>query len=363
MSTEEDPKDAKDPKDPKDPEGAKEDAPETSVDAAESSPEDSDASEAGDAGDSADSGDAADSGDSDGTDGADGKTGEAASLDESSARQAVDGTPYDFRQPSRLSPVAELRIMQWQKRIKALLPVKLKAHIPDIACDISTPSVGAPDEVTPPYPMLAFRIQVNQDHETIFAIYRPLALTMVAAMLGDKVESLSEDRALTLVEQSVFDLVIRDVVDLLDESGQPVLVRSELLGAERRTQLIRLFPPSHPVMLMNFRWDTEFGEGAVAWIWPQSLAESLFGHEEIPSPAPQLPQLAQRLPFQLKVRLGRAQLSVQQLARLKPGDVIVLDQAVRDPLIAEVGGAEKMHVWPGREGTRQAVRIGQILDE
>ena len=75
-----------------------------------------------------------------------------------------------------------------------------------------------------------------------------------------------------------------------------------------------------------------------------------------------MPLLAQRLPFELRVRLGRAHLSLQQLSTLKPGDVLVLDQPVSEPLVGEIGGVEKFHLWPGRDGQRQAVQVDEVVD-
>lgn len=288
---------------------------------------------------------------------------------DSGADQAAPGppppppqSPFDFRRPAQLSSRLQHRLLQWEERIEALTPVKLSTHVPDLACQVLPHETNTPDLAEPPHPMLAFRVSVNQQFETILGVHRPLALSLVAAMLGESKEDV-EDRELTLVEQSVFDLIIRDFVEMLDESGQPLGIRAQWQGGERRTQLIRLFRPGEPILLLNFRLSGGFGAGIVCWIWPQAAIESLFATEEPPAPAPHLPQLAQRLPFDLSVRLGRASLSVQRLARLKPGDVIVLDQTVCDPLVAEIGGVEKLHVWPGRDGTRQAIRVEGLIED
>ena len=42
---------------------------------------------------------------------------------------------------------------------------------------------------------------------------------------------------------------------------------------------------------------------------------------------------------------------------LRPGDVLILDQRVNEPLWGEVATAVKFRGWPGRVGRRQAVQI------
>lgn len=264
---------------------------------------------------------------------------------------------YNFRQPARLPSATAKQVANWQRRIASLLPDKLSTHVQGLQCELPANDVGRPDEVSPPHPLLAYRLKVNAEHETILAVHRPLAVTIVAEMLGDKQQQLAEDRPLTLVEQSLIELVVADAVELLDESGIPAGIRTELTGHERRTQLIRLFNPNELVVLLNFRLQSEFGEGDLSWIWPQKLIESLMEEPEPAEPAPELAALACRFPFEVTVPLGRARLSVQELAALRPGDVLILDQPVDEPLPARIGGVDKFRVWPGREGSRQAVQI------
>jgi len=54
---------------------------------------------------------------------------------------------------------------------------------------------------------------------------------------------------------------------------------------------------------------------------------------------------------------GTAKITLSEMARLKPGDLLVLRQKVSEPLAAEVAGAPKFRVWPGAVGSRAAVQI------
>jgi flagellar motor switch protein FliM len=57
------------------------------------------------------------------------------------------------------------------------------------------------------------------------------------------------------------------------------------------------------------------------------------------------------------------QLDAAQLGGLHPGDVMILDQRVREPMRLLIAGTEHFLVWPGKVGTRQAVRVESIVKE
>jgi flagellar motor switch protein FliM len=63
------------------------------------------------------------------------------------------------------------------------------------------------------------------------------------------------------------------------------------------------------------------------------------------------------------IRLGQAKLHVSELLNLRPGDVVVLDQRVSEPLSIEVCGTRKYVGWPGRVGNRQAFQIQGMVED
>jgi flagellar motor switch protein FliM len=67
--------------------------------------------------------------------------------------------------------------------------------------------------------------------------------------------------------------------------------------------------------------------------------------------------LVRELPVEIVVLLGSVEVSLSLLAQLRPGDVVILNQRVSEPLLATVASEKKFRVWPGRVGSQQAVRI------
>ena len=60
---------------------------------------------------------------------------------------------------------------------------------------------------------------------------------------------------------------------------------------------------------------------------------------------------------EVAIRLGSVQLSAPQLANLRVGDLVVLDQRVSDPLQATIANEPRFWGWPGQVGQRQAYVI------
>ncbi len=113
-----------------------------------------------------------------------------------------------------------------------------------------------------------------------------------------------------------------------------------------------------------------FGEGDWCWLLPRSdwVGRLLAPRQAVRSATgladcrAQLTRLAEQFPVRLSVRLGKAEVSLQQLSRLQTGDLILLDQRVSEPLPASLAGTVKYHVWPGAVGSRQAIEIHSLLN-
>ena len=61
-----------------------------------------------------------------------------------------------------------------------------------------------------------------------------------------------------------------------------------------------------------------------------------------------LEETVRQISVPLVVRLGSANLHLSELVNLQPGDVVILEQRVSDPLWAEVAGTPKLRAAPSR---------------
>ena len=72
--------------------------------------------------------------------------------------------------------------------------------------------------------------------------------------------------------------------------------------------------------------------------------------------------VVRELPIEVTVDLGVVELPLSQLASLSPGDLLILNQRVSEPLIARVDGQAKFRGWPGRVGLRQSSQFASLQE-
>jgi flagellar motor switch protein FliM len=76
----------------------------------------------------------------------------------------------------------------------------------------------------------------------------------------------------------------------------------------------------------------------------------------------QLARNVERAPVDVKVELGRTVVSLRDLIALQPGDLVLFDKPVGEPLAVCVNEREKFKVFPGINRDRLAVRVSHIVE-
>ena len=76
----------------------------------------------------------------------------------------------------------------------------------------------------------------------------------------------------------------------------------------------------------------------------------------------QLTRNVERAPVDVKVELGKTVVSLRDLIALQPGDLVLFDKPVGEPLAVCVNDREKFKVFPGVNRDRLAVRVSQIVE-
>jgi flagellar motor switch protein FliM len=71
----------------------------------------------------------------------------------------------------------------------------------------------------------------------------------------------------------------------------------------------------------------------------------------------------ERAPVDVRVELGKTVVSLRDLIALQPGDLLMFDKSVTEPLAATVNDREKFKVFPGVNRDRLAVRVSQIVED
>lgn len=274
----------------------------------------------------------------------------------------------DFSAPRRLTGNANRAMTAWLTTACALLKenwqgllgsgVDLRTERID-SCDAGRAIRALPD------PGYAARLSVGPTGFTAFAVFScRLLQVLVADMLGTMGTEWPQERPLSPAELSMVELLFGEVARSVGYGWPEVTpLDCQLESVIFRPLRSRVFAPEETMVRTTIVIQTSLGEENITLLLPESGLSSIGIHGQIEAeavsqqPAPQLRQLAERIPVTLVVELGNATLSLADMNNLSVGDVLVLDQPVDHPMMAAVEGRLQWLGQPCRLGQRQGFRI------
>ena len=283
--------------------------------------------------------------------------------------------PYNFRKPDRLAGTLEQRLTAWLRVAGQLATVKATRHFP-----FRIEMVPHGLEIAPPPDALArlsddtigYKVAFAGEPPTmLFAWPRPLALALVAGLLGETPTAFPEDRELSAVEVSLFEHLMQNLPAVVLQETWTGAMPLRLTVSEREPspRWTRLFVKAEQVLQCNMTMRGPFGEQDWSWLAPYHALHELTHRAEEDEPAliqqdgpRKLETLVRDLPIKVIVELGMVELPLSQLAGLAPGDLLILDQRVSEPLTVRVDNRPKFRGWPGRAGSRQSLQIESLCE-
>ena len=279
---------------------------------------------------------------------------------------------FDFRRP----PPGDLekRVSDWIVEACTLAPPRWVKHIPApielelIRSETVTASVAVErlGELA-----IAFRVQpAGGEPALVLAMNRPLLLALIGAAFGEIYESLPVDRDLTSVEDSVCSFLVEQLfLNILKDAWPLKEPLNWSIGERGIPKNIVTIPPNEPIVLSTLNVIGSFDAQPVFFLWPrQGLIERLAPARIVtapPGPADRerIEALVREMAVDVSVILGTADVTMLQLAEMQPGDVVLLEQKITEPLTARIASREKFRVWPGAVGRRQAIQVAGIVKE
>jgi flagellar motor switch protein FliM len=271
----------------------------------------------------------------------------------------------DFHDPRRLASASSRLLQRWQRdtcervveswtsllvsppRVKtvSIAPIRYGEGLKSVA----DPGVGI---------VIALG---REEIPTLFTFSTRHLLGLLEGMLAE-VDAWPEPHELTELEMTMADVLFQKLIESTSEGWpglEPLRSRIEDTCRPRRS---RLFPPE--TELIAVRWEVAVGalSEETVWLMPRREMEELAGEQFTLGPLPadpksDLEQIALELPVEVVVELGRASLSMSEIAGLQVGDLIILDQPVDRPLVSRVSGLPRWTGQPCRVGSRQAFDI------
>lgn len=274
-------------------------------------------------------------------------------------------TSHDFRLPSRLPHYLERLVLDWQYAACRLVPEKFSRHLSiPAALGVRPPdSLRAADiEIAPEE--IVFEIAVEGIHSpTVMYLAGPLGAILAQSLVGESLESLPQPRRLTKLEIPILEIAIAQVLEGLNEAALGLeMPACQSKGHIHQPHVLRIFPGADDFIRLRFDFKCPLGDLPWYWIWPAEALKERFPDTplepvKIQQSNSELREVAQRMPLDLRVKLGSAKIPVAELAALSVGDVIVLDQRVNAPLDCLVEDQILLRGWPGVQGGRQVVQV------
>lgn len=282
-------------------------------------------------------------------------------------------TEFDFREPP--ASILENKTTVWLREACGAAP-RIWSKILPFKADLVVERVSAQAAAKAldvlPEGLVAFRLKLDTHPEIqpILMLARQLLLALINGSLGVVAETLPEDRELSTVEESICEFLIRQLLlkplsDAWPAASHPNFT-VELRGSPKG---VCTLPPNDLVMVAVLQVTAPFGSSPITLMMPRSepLTELV---KPAVDPVPVKPvakalleALVCEMSVDLAVALGSANLTMLQVATLRPGDVLVLGQKVNEPLRAKVAGKDKFAVWPGAVGRRQAIQVDTMIEQ
>lgn len=283
---------------------------------------------------------------------------------------------YDFCKPVPFAVDLEQSIVEWMRDACELAPRNWNKHLSfPVEIDfkglevmqLSTALTRLQD------PAAGFRVPIQEAAATTLLVFpRPLMIALVTGLLGEPCRELPQDRDLTIVEDSLAEFLVEDqwLSAVLETWSGSDPIHMGPIKKELHPKYTRIFPVDDNLAVCTFILQGPFGKQECQWLTPQKGYLELFAAtglgREVQKESdvrPQLEALVRELPVEVSVQLGAVDLPVSQLTKLRPGDVLILNQRVAEPLTALVADEKKFRVWPGRVGSRPAFQIDSQIGD
>ena len=135
----------------------------------------------------------------------------------------------------------------------------------------------------------------------------------------------------------------------------------EVTPLEKDPRKLRLFRGKDLVSKISLQIECKTGTASMNWLIPKQkmsvlMEDVIESRSQSQSNSPSK-EFVGTLPLKVTTLLGTTKVPMTELANLKPGNLIVLDQRIDAPMTSLVDGKPSFECWPGRLGNMQAVQV------
>lgn len=203
-----------------------------------------------------------------------------------------------------------------------------------------------------------------------------IAFSIIDRLLGGQGDTYEVDRDYTDIELSLIEKVVRQMGTLLRDAWNNVYELSpEFIRLESNSRQSQLVSPNETVVIIMLNVKIKEVEGNISFCMPYIILEPVLEHlntrywfterrapeENIMQDRNNIMQSMRRIPVELKAVLGTSHLTLNELMNLQVGDVIRLDQNIKEKTKIISGNEEWFQGTLGKYKNNRAIMIEQVL--
>ena len=290
--------------------------------------------------------------------------------------------PYDFRHPEKLSKEQIRGLQIIQNSVAGAMAAAFSARLrSQVEARLSALERGIYEEYTAQIGPNALVVIIDMNPLQGYAVAAfalDVAFGIIDRLLGGRGKRNTKvlNRDLTDIEIALIRHIGMDIARSLIEPWSRVTdLMPDVTELALGPQVLHAIPPSEFVITAWYEVRFADQTGGISLCFPLTVLEqilpkltgqSLF--ETRPGrTASQTIRVSddQLMPMTVPLRaiLGTARVSAGEIADLEPGDVIVLDRQVEQPLRVRVGNCERFAAFAGTRGRKMALQLNGLVDD
>ncbi len=292
------------------------------------------------------------------------------------SRTAIAYEVYDFRRPDKLSK-DQLRTLQMLHETFARLGSStLSAYLrAPVTIDLISLEQVPYEEYLRSINQSVFTILSLPplSGQAVLEIEFGLVFTMIDRMLGGPGKSINRTN-LTDIERPLVRQIIERMFHALKNAWEGVvIVNPGIEGMETSSQFVQIAPPSDVVVTILFEVKVGNQRSAMSLCIPYLVlkpittklsAQKWFvnsNRKHSPASKRLLSYQVNQSSVRCSVRLGNAEVTVDEFQNLKAGDVLRLDQKTQDDLTFLVGDVPKFYGKPALQGKKLVFSVTDAI--
>ena len=284
---------------------------------------------------------------------------------------------YDFNRPNRFSKDHMRTLEMLHEIFSRGFTASVAAYLRTVA-EIKVVSVSQLPfreyTMSLPRPDCIFVLKMEPlDGAFLLEINPELVLTLIDRILGGPGKAPTASRELTLIEQSVIEKIVNRGLEALQEAWLKVgHFQPKLTGYETTAQFVQVVAPSEITAVIEFEVKVNEVTGKMSMCIPYVVLEPIIGDlsaqkwftvgkkESTAETVESLTKVMRETSVPIVVRAGAAQITVQEMLRLKTGDVIRLNTSPHQEIDVLIENLVKLKGRPGVSSKKKALQVTKI---